>query len=51
MKLIRDPVHGYIEVPDNILAIVSHPLFQRLRYIKQTALAYMVYPGMTHTRF
>ncbi|AWS00697.1 HD domain-containing protein [Metallosphaera hakonensis] len=51
MKLIRDPIHGYIEVPDKLLRIVSSPLFQRLRYIKQTALAYMVYPGMNHTRF
>ena len=51
MKLIRDPVHGYIEVPDRLLPIVSNPLFQRLRYVKQTALAYMVYPGMNHTRF
>ncbi|MCG3108081.1 Deoxyguanosinetriphosphate triphosphohydrolase-like protein [Metallosphaera sp. J1] len=51
MKLIRDPVHGYIEVPDRLLPVISNPLFQRLRYVKQTALAYMVYPGMNHSRF
>ncbi|MEL9970011.1 MAG: HD domain-containing protein [Metallosphaera sp.] len=51
MKLIRDPIHGYIEVPDKIVPIISHPFFQRLRHIKQTALAYMVYPGMNHSRF
>lgn len=51
MKIIRDPVHGYIEVDDKILPIISSPFFQRLRYISQTALAYMVYPGMRHTRF
>ena len=51
MKLIRDPVHGYVEVRDRLLPIVSHPYFQRLRYIAQTGLAYLVYPGMTHSRF
>ncbi|MCI2414810.1 MAG: HD domain-containing protein [Candidatus Aramenus sp.] len=51
MKLIRDPVHGYIEVPDKFLQVISAPVFQRLRYVKQTGLAYMVYPGMNHTRF
>ena len=51
MKIVRDPIHGYIEISDQILPIVSSPFFQRLRYITQTALAYMVYPGMRHTRF
>ncbi len=51
MKLIRDPIHGYIEVPDKFLKVISTPVFQRLRYVKQTGLAYMVYPGMNHTRF
>ena len=51
MKLIRDPVHGYVEVRDRLLPLVSHPYFQRLRYIAQTGLAYLVYPGMTHSRF
>jgi len=51
MKIIRDPIHGYIEVPDDILPVISSPFFQRLRFISQTGLAYMVYPGMRHTRF
>ena len=51
MKIVRDPIHGYIEISDQILPIFSSPFFQRLRYISQTALAYMVYPGMRHTRF
>ncbi|AWR97865.1 HD domain-containing protein [Acidianus sulfidivorans JP7] len=51
MKLIRDPIYGYIEVSDEFLKVISTPIFQRLRQIKQTAMAYMVYPGMTHTRF
>jgi HD superfamily phosphohydrolase len=51
MKLIRDPIHGYIRISDKLLQIISSPIFQRLRYIKQTGLAYLVYPGMNHTRF
>ncbi|BFH74112.1 HD domain-containing protein [Sulfurisphaera javensis] len=51
MKIIRDPIHGYIEVNDEVLPIISSQFFQRLRYISQTALAYMVYPGMRHSRF
>jgi HD superfamily phosphohydrolase len=51
MKLIRDPIHGYIEISDKMNKIISDPYFQRLRYIKQTAMAYMVYPSMLHSRF
>lgn len=51
MKIIRDSIHGYIEVSDDHLKIVENPLFQRLRGIKQTGLSYLVYPGMVHTRF
>jgi HD superfamily phosphohydrolases len=51
VKLIRDPVHGYIELDDKLVSVVSDPYFQRLRYITQTGLAYLVYPGMTHSRF
>ena len=31
--------------------IIEHPLFQRLRRIKQTGLTHLVYPGAQHTRF
>jgi len=51
MKLVRDPVHGYIELDERVLRLVSDPFFQRLRHVTQTGLAYMVYPGMTHKRF
>lgn len=50
-KIINDPVHGFITVDDALLfRIISHPYFQRLRRIKQMALAYLVYPGAVHTR-
>ncbi len=51
-KIINDPVHGFITINDAvIMQIISHPFFQRLRRIKQMALAYLVYPGAVHTRF
>ncbi|MBL7764459.1 MAG: HD domain-containing protein [Chitinophagaceae bacterium] len=33
-----------------IFKIIAHPYYQRLRRIKQMALAYLVYPGAVHTR-
>jgi HD superfamily phosphohydrolase len=51
-KIINDPVHGFITINDELIGkIISHPYFQRLRRIKQMALAYLVYPGAVHTRF
>ncbi|MEZ5047877.1 MAG: HD domain-containing protein [Chitinophagaceae bacterium] len=50
-KIINDPVHGFITVDNPLIyQIISHPYFQRLRRIKQMALAYLVYPGAVHTR-
>ena len=51
MKRIRDPIYGYITLDDESLKIVDNPFFQRLRYIKQNGLAYLVFPSATHTRF
>ncbi len=51
MKIIKDPVHGYVEVEDFALALLDSPVLQRLRYIKQLGFSYLVYPGANHTRF
>ena len=48
---IRDPIHGFIELDDWERDIVNHPVFQRLRRIRQLGLTDMVYPGATHSRF
>lgn len=48
---IRDPVYGFIELNDWERGIVNHPVFQRLRRIRQLGLTDMVYPGAMHTRF
>lgn len=52
MKLINDPVYGLIHIRSPLLFdLIEHPLFQRLRRIKQTGLTHLVYPGAQHTRF
>ena len=50
-KQIKDPVHGYIEVPDELIPLLDSPLVQRLHTIKQLGFSYLVYPGANHTRF
>jgi len=50
-KIIKDPVHGYVEVDEEILPILDSPYIQRLRYIRQLGFSYLVYPGANHTRF
>lgn len=50
-RIIRDPVHGAIQVDElEWLLIKSRPV-QRLRGIKQLGLVDAVYPGAIHTRF
>jgi uncharacterized protein len=51
-KIINDPVHGFITIPNDLVYdVVAHPWFQRLRRIQQMALNWVVYPGAVHTRF
>ena len=52
VKIINDPVYGFIRFPEpELMRIIDHPWFQRLRNIKQMGLARLVYPGAEHTRF
>ena len=52
LKIINDPVHGFIKIPYEILFdVIEHPYFQRLRRISQTGLLHLIFPGATHTRF
>ena len=50
-KAIRDPVWGYIHLPDPLLALVDTEDFQRLRNISQLGFVNLVYPGARHSRF
>lgn len=51
-KIINDPVYGFITIPSELVFdLISHPYFQRLRYIKQLAMTHIVYPGALNTRF
>jgi HD superfamily phosphohydrolase len=52
VKIINDPVYGFIRFPEReLMEIINHPWFQRLRRIKQMGMADLVYPGAVHTRF
>ncbi len=48
---IRDPVHGLIGLTGLEVKVINSRPFQRLRNIKQLALANLVFPGAIQTRF
>ena len=51
MEIIRDPLWNNIAVDPLAMRLVDSPAFQRLRYVRQLGLAFLVYPGATHSRF
>jgi uncharacterized protein len=51
MEIIRDPLWNNVRVDEPTLRLIDTRVFQRLRYVRQLGLAYLVYPGATHTRF
>lgn len=48
---LRDPIHGFIGVDATERAVVDSAAFQRLRGVRQLALANLVYHGAEHSRF
>src|SRR6516165_9542256 len=50
-KLIRDAVHGDMEMTALEVELMDTPEFQRLRGIKQLGTAYLVFPSAVHSRF
>ncbi|MDO8502031.1 MAG: HD domain-containing protein [Gemmatimonadaceae bacterium] len=50
-EILRDPLWNNIRVDELTLRLVDTAVFQRLRYVRQLGLAYLVYPGATHSRF
>lgn len=49
--VIRDPIHGDIPLGPEAAGVLNAAEVQRLRGIKQTGTACLVYPGAVHTRF
>ena len=41
---VRDPVHHFIKLNEEEVAVVGTQVFQRLRGIRQLAMANLVYP-------
>ncbi|MGF1572029.1 MAG: HD domain-containing protein [Sumerlaeia bacterium] len=56
-KFLRDPIHDLIgfqlsnPTDQLLLSLMDAPEFQRLRRIRQTGFAYLVFPGAEHSRF
>ncbi len=48
---LRDPIHGFIQRDSLEKEIIDTRIFQRLRRLRQLAMASLVYPGALHTRF
>ena len=44
-------VHGYLKFPKYVIQAIDTPQFQRLRYLHQLGLVYLVFPNATHTRY
>ena len=50
-RRVRDNQHGTIDLRSFEDQIISHPWFQRLRYIRQLGFFHLVFPGAQHSRF
>ena len=50
-KKIYDPVHGFIRFDEDEKALIDSWPFQRMHYIHQLGISYLVFPGATHSRF
>lgn len=50
-KKVFDSVHGFIHLDSLETDLIHTRVFQRLHYIHQLGIAYLVYPGGTHHRY
>lgn len=50
-KKIYDPIHGFIRFDHYEKELINSYPFQRLHHIHQLGIAYLAYPGATHSRF
>ncbi len=51
MDILRDPLWNNIRLDPLALALLDTSVVQRLRYVRQLGLAFLVYPGASHSRF
>ena len=51
MDILRDPLWNNIRLDALALALLDTAVVQRLRYVRQLGLAFLVYPGASHSRF
>src|SRR3569833_1142687 len=51
VEIVRDPLWNNIRLDSLSIELIDTPAFQRLRYVRQLGLAFLVYPGATHSRF
>lgn len=51
VEIVRDPLWNNIRLDPLSFELIDTPAFQRLRYVRQLGLAFLVYPGATHSRF
>ncbi|MEM6794803.1 MAG: HD domain-containing protein, partial [Acidobacteriota bacterium] len=51
MLSIRDPIHGFVRVDPLEAALLDSRPMQRLRFIHQLGLTFLVFPGAEHSRF
>jgi HD superfamily phosphohydrolase len=49
-RMVDDPVYRHIVLDAATATVVSHPLVQRLNYIKQLSFSYLQFPSSTHSR-
>jgi uncharacterized protein len=50
-KRIFDPIHRFIELDADEVALLEVPAVQRLRRLRQLGLAYLAFPSAEHSRF
>lgn len=51
VDVIRDPIHGDINLTKLERNLIESPEFLRLQNVNQLGMTYVVYPGALHTRF
>lgn len=50
-KIFRDGLGNLLTFEPYEVSVIDSPIVQRLRYIHQTSLTYLIYPSANHTRF